>query len=289
MTNLHGIHVIDTGCAPAPGRGLSGGRARPRRLHRLRRQPFGATPAGGPGPMWPGAGRRGLADPDARAPGSRRRRGRVDAAIAQCPSGGAPTRCAAHDRPQPVRAGATAVYGEAEMQRSYGQLVPVAAERVVEAPDGHAVELAAPAPGVPGHARPCAAPQRHLRRGLGRVFSGDTLACPTASSTPRRARSSRRLRHQRVRSAWRCIVHRPAGGAAARRHLSDAHFGRLEPVQRLAAQLHEQIDARWRSRRRRLRGGDSPRRPARRPAAALRRPRAAPRPGRAARMKPRDR
>ena len=45
--------------------------------------------------------------------------------------------------PSRLWAGATAVYGEAEMQRSYGQLVPVAADRVVEAPDGHAVAVGA--------------------------------------------------------------------------------------------------------------------------------------------------
>jgi hypothetical protein len=37
--------------------------------------------------------------------------------------------------------GALAVYGQAEMDRSYGTLVPVPAERVVESEDGQQVPL----------------------------------------------------------------------------------------------------------------------------------------------------
>lgn len=77
--------------------------------------------------------------------------------------------------PSRLWAGATAVYGEAEMQRSYGQLVPVAAERVVEAPDGHAVELAGRrlvCLDTPGHARHHNAIHDPAS---GCVFSGDTF------------------------------------------------------------------------------------------------------------------
>lgn len=44
--------------------------------------------------------------------------------------------------PTALRAGAVAVYGEAEVQRSYGELRPVSAERIVVAGDGQRLELA---------------------------------------------------------------------------------------------------------------------------------------------------
>ncbi|MEJ8419207.1 MBL fold metallo-hydrolase [Xanthomonas oryzae] len=58
--------------------------------------------------------------------------------------------------PTRLIAGATAVYGEAEMARSYGVIAPVPAERVVEAVDGYTVMLGARALrtiDTPGHAR----------------------------------------------------------------------------------------------------------------------------------------
>ncbi|MBB5863791.1 MBL fold metallo-hydrolase [Xanthomonas sp. 3058] len=58
--------------------------------------------------------------------------------------------------PTRLIAGATAVYGEAEMARSYGAIVPVPAERVVEAIDGHTVMVGKRTLrtiDTPGHAR----------------------------------------------------------------------------------------------------------------------------------------
>ncbi|MCC8626190.1 MBL fold metallo-hydrolase [Xanthomonas vesicatoria] len=58
--------------------------------------------------------------------------------------------------PTRLIAGATAVYGEAEMARSYGEIVPVPAGRVVEALDGQSVALGERALRTietPGHAR----------------------------------------------------------------------------------------------------------------------------------------
>ncbi|NHF65339.1 MBL fold metallo-hydrolase [Xanthomonas hortorum] len=58
--------------------------------------------------------------------------------------------------PTRLIAGATAVYGEAEMARSYGAIVPVPAERVVEAADGQTVmlgERTLRTIETPGHAR----------------------------------------------------------------------------------------------------------------------------------------
>ena len=58
--------------------------------------------------------------------------------------------------PSQLIAGATAVYGVEEIERSYGTLVPVPAERIVTANDGHLVELAGRelvCIDTPGHAR----------------------------------------------------------------------------------------------------------------------------------------
>src|SRR5688572_17100318 len=58
--------------------------------------------------------------------------------------------------PSRLVAGATAVYGEQEMARSYGDILAVPAERVDEAPDGHVVDLAGRpllCLDTPGHAR----------------------------------------------------------------------------------------------------------------------------------------
>ena len=58
--------------------------------------------------------------------------------------------------PSKLWAGATAVYGEEEMQRSYGQLVPVPAARVQDSEDGQVVHLAGRPLRLidtPGHAR----------------------------------------------------------------------------------------------------------------------------------------
>ncbi|MFT4174046.1 MAG: MBL fold metallo-hydrolase [Rhodocyclaceae bacterium] len=58
--------------------------------------------------------------------------------------------------PSALVAGASAVYGEQAMQDTYGTLVPVPAERVVEAADGHVVDMAGRTLlclDTPGHAR----------------------------------------------------------------------------------------------------------------------------------------
>jgi len=58
--------------------------------------------------------------------------------------------------PSQIWAGATAVYGEAEMQRNYGTLVPVPAERVDTSSDGLRISLAGRTlefADTPGHAR----------------------------------------------------------------------------------------------------------------------------------------
>ena len=58
--------------------------------------------------------------------------------------------------PSRLVAGATAVYGAEEIERSYGEILPVDAQRVVSAGDGHRIDLAGrvlECMDTPGHAR----------------------------------------------------------------------------------------------------------------------------------------
>lgn len=145
--------------------------------------------------------------------------------------------------PARLIAGATAVYGEEEMQRSYGQIQPVPAERVVVAEDGYVVDLAGRALlclDTPGHARHhyCVWDERSRS-----WFTGDTFGLsyreldsaqgafilPTSSPVqfePELLKSSieRMLEYapQRV-----CLT----------------HYGAVGNVEKLAEDLFEQIDA----------------------------------------------
>lgn len=77
--------------------------------------------------------------------------------------------------PSALWQGATAVYGEAEMQRSYGQLVPVPVERVLPSRDGLTLDLGGrllECIDTPGHARHHHCLWDSLSRGW---FTGDTF------------------------------------------------------------------------------------------------------------------
>ena len=145
--------------------------------------------------------------------------------------------------PQALIASATAVYGEEEMQRSYGTLVPVPSERVVEAGDGHIVELAG-RPLVcldaPGHAR------HHLvvhDPQAGVFLAGDSFGIsyreldsengafviPTTSPV------------QFDPEALHATIDRMCEYAPQAIYVT--HFGRVEDVPARAADLHRRIDA----------------------------------------------
>jgi len=145
--------------------------------------------------------------------------------------------------PARLIAGATAVYGEAEIARSYGQIVPVPAERVVVAEDGHQVLLAGRAlvcVDTPGHAR------HHLcvwDAASQSWFTGDTFGL-----------SYRELDHaggvfiiptsspvQFDPEAMHASIERLMREAPEAMYLT--HYGRVEGTARLAKELHEQIDA----------------------------------------------
>jgi glyoxylase-like metal-dependent hydrolase (beta-lactamase superfamily II) len=145
--------------------------------------------------------------------------------------------------PSALVAGATAVYGEDEIQRSYGQIVPVPAERVVEAADGHVVDLAGRALlclDTPGHARHHNA--IHDER-ANAFFTGDVFGLsyrefdsdkgpfiiPTTSPV------------QFEPEALHASIERMLGYRPEAMYLT--HYDRVEDVRRLADDLHAQIDA----------------------------------------------
>lgn len=145
--------------------------------------------------------------------------------------------------PSRLWAGATAVYGEAEMRRSYGMLVPVPAARIVEAPDGFAVDLAGRALrclDTPGHARHHNA-IRDERTGC--IFSGDTFGLsyrefdsvngPFIIPTTSPVQFDPEALHASIR---RLVALDPPA-------IFLTHFGPVTDVQRLADALHATIDA----------------------------------------------
>ena len=159
-------------------------------------------------------------------------------------------RLVAHPRAAPhlidparLIAGATAVYGEAEMMRSYGRIVPVAQERVVVADDGHRLDFAGRALlflDTPGHAKHhyCVWDERSRC-----WFTGDTFGLsyreldsgkgafilPTSSPVQFEPEALQR-------SIARLMSYRPAG-------MYLTHYGRVGEPEKLARDLHASIDA----------------------------------------------
>lgn len=145
--------------------------------------------------------------------------------------------------PSKLWAGASAVYGEAVMEREYGRLRPVPAERVVEAHDGHEIDLAGRilrALDTPGHAKHHNA--IHDERAnvcfTGDVFGlsyreFDTANGPFILPTTTPVQFDPAELHA---SIDRLLALHPVA-------MYPTHFGRIEDVARLAVDLHVQIDA----------------------------------------------
>ncbi|MCD7098019.1 MBL fold metallo-hydrolase [Stenotrophomonas sp. MMGLT7] len=145
--------------------------------------------------------------------------------------------------PTALIAGATAVYGEEEIARSYGPIVPVPAELVVVAEDEHVVSLAGRellCIDTPGHAR------HHLCVWDARSrswFSGDTFGIsyreldsaqgafviPTSSPVQFEPEAM-------VASIERLMSHAPQS-------VYLTHYGRVQGLRELAQALFEQIAA----------------------------------------------
>lgn len=145
--------------------------------------------------------------------------------------------------PSALYAGALAVYGEAEMERSYGRLEAVDAARVVASADGMTVEVGRrrlECIDTPGHARHHHCVWDETSQGW---FTGDTfglsyreydtaagpLVLPTTTPVqfepPALKASIARLLERQPRSMYL------------------THYGRVGEVQRLGRQLIDQIDA----------------------------------------------
>jgi len=145
--------------------------------------------------------------------------------------------------PARLVAGATEVYGEEEIARSYGTVLPVMPERIVIAEDGHVVDLAGRpllCRHTPGHARHHLCVWDARSRGW---FTGDTFGLsyreldsangafiiPTSSPVqfePEPLKASIRLMLAEMPD-WMYIT----------------HYGPVGDVARLGAALLEQIDA----------------------------------------------
>jgi glyoxylase-like metal-dependent hydrolase (beta-lactamase superfamily II) len=145
--------------------------------------------------------------------------------------------------PSVLWAGASAVYGESVMEQTYGRLRPIPAERVVEAADGHLVDLAGRelrCLDTPGHAR------HHIAIHDARAnvcFTGDvfglsyrdfdTAQGPFILPTTSPVQFDPEALHA---SIDRLVALRPQA-------MYLTHYGRVDAVERLAADLHAQIDA----------------------------------------------
>jgi len=145
--------------------------------------------------------------------------------------------------PAQLIAGATAVYGAEEVERSYGTLVPVPAARVVEAGEGHVIDLSGRELrcfDTPGHARHhiCIHDPRSSAFFTGdtfglsyREFDTDQGAFILPTSTPVQFEPEA-LKNSIVRMLER-----------EPQQMFLTHYSRVTDVSRLARDLFEQIDA----------------------------------------------
>jgi glyoxylase-like metal-dependent hydrolase (beta-lactamase superfamily II) len=144
--------------------------------------------------------------------------------------------------PSKLIAGATAVYGEAEMQRSYGEIQPVPESRVVVAEDGHAIDFQGRelvCIDTPGHARHHYCVWDARSRGW---FTGDTFGLsyreldsakgpfvlPTSSPV--------QFEPEELKASIARLLARDP------QWMYLTHYGRVGDVARLAHDLYAQID-----------------------------------------------
>jgi glyoxylase-like metal-dependent hydrolase (beta-lactamase superfamily II) len=145
--------------------------------------------------------------------------------------------------PEKLVAGTIAVYGEAAFRELYGEIVPVPAERVVEAPDGFEVDLGQRplrALDAPGHARHHFVLHDEATRGL---FTGDCFGLSyretDSASGPFVFPTTTPVHFDPP--ALHATLERMLALAPQRMYLT--HFGMVSgDVHALAAQLHRGID-----------------------------------------------
>jgi glyoxylase-like metal-dependent hydrolase (beta-lactamase superfamily II) len=144
--------------------------------------------------------------------------------------------------PARLMAGARAVYGDAEVERSYGELVAVPADRVVQTRDGMTLELAGRPLrflDTPGHARHHHCIWDEASRGF---FTGDTFGVSYEElSTPRgRWALLATPPVQFEPEALRGSIERLLTFAPACMYLT--HYGRVAAVRRLATLLLAELE-----------------------------------------------
>jgi glyoxylase-like metal-dependent hydrolase (beta-lactamase superfamily II) len=143
--------------------------------------------------------------------------------------------------PSKLWAGATAVYGEQAMRQSYGEVVPVPRERVIEAPDGFTLDLGGRPLlflDTPGHARHHFCVWDERSRGM---FTGDTfgLSYPELASPRGAFILPTTTPVQFEPDALEASIDRLLGFAPDAMYLT--HYSRVTDVPRLAATLRRQI------------------------------------------------
>ena len=144
--------------------------------------------------------------------------------------------------PGKLIAGAMAVYGEERFRSLYGDIVPVAAERVLTAPDNFELSLNGRAlvfVDTPGHARHHYCIWDARSRG---VFSGDTFGLSYREFDTRHGPFifPTTTPVQFDAEALHASIDRLLGFNPERMYLT--HYGCVEEVPRLAAQLRRMID-----------------------------------------------
>ena len=145
--------------------------------------------------------------------------------------------------PAKLVAGVTAVYGEAYVQKVYGEIVPIPAERIIEAPEGTRIDLAGrilTCLDTPGHARHHICIVDEKTRG---IFTGDMFGLsyremdvagrpfifPTTTPTQFEPEAMRA-------SIQRLIDYRPEA-------LYLTHYSRVQSVAQLGQDLLRRLEA----------------------------------------------
>ena len=144
--------------------------------------------------------------------------------------------------PEKLSIGVKAVYGEAAFEKMYGELIPVDAARVIEAPDNFDVKLGERVLrfyDTPGHAR------HHFcvhDLNSNTIFSGDTfgIGYPQLETTAGRFVFATTTPVQFEPQALRASIDRLVSLKPAAFNLT--HYGRIEATESVVKQLHDSID-----------------------------------------------
>jgi glyoxylase-like metal-dependent hydrolase (beta-lactamase superfamily II) len=144
--------------------------------------------------------------------------------------------------PSQLWAGALAVYGEEVMQKAYGHLRPVPAERVVETPDDFIVDLR-------GRSLRCIDTPGHARHHMA-IYDQQANVCFTGDTFGLSYREFDTAKGPFILPTTTPVQFEPEALHASINRLLDlkpdamylTHYGRVDQVEQLANQLHGLID-----------------------------------------------